>query len=348
MRVLVFAKGDRTVPSSNFRAWILTDYLARVYGWEFEFIHSISYPFWSLSQKRWGTWRCIIRTARSKPYDAIFVQKVLFPIDIIVLILFLKMYLCIPLLYDVDDPQWAYAKTKDKLIAKAAACVFCATPVFAEYYQSIGVTTALIPTVIDHEKYAPYRIGYQSKGQYTVGWVGAGMGHFRDGNMSILKPVLERLANKGHSIRFLLIGAQDYRPLLDYFTSSAYVFEPISYVPFSDVPKKIQEFDIAVTPLNEKRALTETNAAAKGLEYMACGVPTVASRVGAYKDVIQDGINGFLASSEEEWSEKLEKLFSDSALRKRIGKAGMETVVSTYSYLSILPRVKKEFDHAVR
>src|SRR5262249_39994624 len=71
--------------------------------------------------------------------------------------------------------------------------------------------------------------------------------------------------------------------------------------------------------------------AAKALQYMAMGIPTVASAVGANLEVIQDGQNGLLASSSSEWISKLEGLMSDPSLRSRLGAAGRRTVEARYS-----------------
>jgi len=64
---------------------------------------------------------------------------------------------------------------------------------------------------------------------------------------------------------------------------------------------------------------------------MACGVPVVASAVGVNREIIQDGVNGFLASTEDEFVEKLERLLSDPALRRRFADAGRRTIVERYS-----------------
>ena len=60
---------------------------------------------------------------------------------------------------------------------------------------------------------------------------------------------------------------------------------------------------------------------------MALEIPVVASSVGVNKEIIRDGSNGFLASTTEEWIDKLTRLIHDLDLRKRLGKAGRETVV---------------------
>ena len=64
---------------------------------------------------------------------------------------------------------------------------------------------------------------------------------------------------------------------------------------------------------------------------MACGVPVVASRVGVNTEIIEDGVNGFLASTEDEWVEKIARLLSDADLRRRFAAAGRRTIEERYS-----------------
>ena len=66
-------------------------------------------------------------------------------------------------------------------------------------------------------------------------------------------------------------------------------------------------------------------------EYMACGITTVASRVGENEFLINDGQNGYLASNLDEWYNNLVKLIQDSDLRKKIGLQGQLTIKNNYS-----------------
>ena len=67
---------------------------------------------------------------------------------------------------------------------------------------------------------------------------------------------------------------------------------------------------------------------------MALEIPTIISPIGVNKEIIQHELNGFLCSTDEEWLVALEKLIRDATLRKQIGKAGKQTVISRYSVSS--------------
>jgi glycosyltransferase involved in cell wall biosynthesis len=80
---------------------------------------------------------------------------------------------------------------------------------------------------------------------------------------------------------------------------------------------------------------------------MALGIPTICSPVGVNSEIVQDGVNGFLASTEDEWVEKLTALLRSAELRKRFGLAGRQTVEAKYSARSQVPRVMEIFQSVV-
>ncbi len=72
----------------------------------------------------------------------------------------------------------------------------------------------------------------------------------------------------------------------------------------------------------------------KGLQYMALGIPAIMSPVGVNTEIIENGINGFLADTDEEWLDKLKLLIESENLRNTLGKAGRQTVIERYSFNS--------------
>jgi glycosyltransferase involved in cell wall biosynthesis len=69
----------------------------------------------------------------------------------------------------------------------------------------------------------------------------------------------------------------------------------------------------------------------KALQFMALETPTVMSPVGVNTNIVEDGRNGFLAVSEDEWFEKLSRLVESRELRERVGRAARATVIREYS-----------------
>lgn len=89
------------------------------------------------------------------------------------------------------------------------------------------------------------------------------------------------------------------------------------------------QFDIGIMPLpNNERA--HMKAGFKLLQYMAAGLPVVASPFGINRNIIRHGWNGFLANTLDEWISCLEQLACDPELRFRMGQNGQKFVKENY------------------
>jgi glycosyltransferase involved in cell wall biosynthesis len=69
----------------------------------------------------------------------------------------------------------------------------------------------------------------------------------------------------------------------------------------------------------------------KVLQYMAAGLPVIANPVGVQAEMVKHGESGFLATTAEEWADAVRHLAADAELRRRMGQAGRNRVVSQYS-----------------
>ena len=92
----------------------------------------------------------------------------------------------------------------------------------------------------------------------------------------------------------------------------------------------LQTADIGVMPLFDDE-WARGKCGLKLLQYMAVGLPALASPVGVNRDIVRHGENGFLAATEEEWHRHLAALCRSSELRRRIGEAARATVHAQYS-----------------
>lgn len=184
----------------------------------------------------------------------------------------------------------------------------------------------IVPTVVDAAAYQPAPARY-ADGRLRIGWIGTPQTWTKYGLPRMTS--FEALARE-HNIRFHLVGAR-LMPGIE---------GPFEYVPWSEAAEiaAIQGMDIGIMPLRDDPWERGKNGY-KLIQYMACGLPVVASPVGVNTEIVQPGQNGLLASSEADWREALTTLIGDSKLRHEMGTAGRRRVVETYSIQVQGPRV---------
>lgn len=96
--------------------------------------------------------------------------------------------------------------------------------------------------------------------------------------------------------------------------------------------------DIGIMPLRDT-PWEQGKCAYKLIQYMACGLPTVSSPIGANLDVVVKDVTGFFADTPSEWVAKLELLLCDQLLRQRMGQAGRIRVEEEYSLHIVAPKL---------
>jgi len=341
--ILFFTKGDKTVGSSRFRVWNIAEKLSERYEFDYEVIHSISYSFFSVNLSRFRFLFSLSYKLQATTCKLIFVHKSLYPWDIVFCILLARFVFRKRLLYDLDDAEWEHSFLKTWFFVKAAHVVFCGSHPILEWVGRRTSMAVFLPTSVDVQMYKSFSVEHTQRVLHTIGWVGTGRLHFKDGHFAILKEACDALAAAGKKFRFVVIGAQAYQPLKDFFQGSTYetVFvDELSWADSASVPRAIQQyqFDVGVMPVSNTR-FNRAKCALKAIEYMACGVPVVASRVGEVLHLVKDGENGYAVDTISEWVEVLSKLLEDAVLRARVGKAAQQTVMEGYSLDTVVQEV---------
>lgn len=102
----------------------------------------------------------------------------------------------------------------------------------------------------------------------------------------------------------------------------------------------IAECDIGIMPLHDT-PWEQGKCAYKLIQYMACGLPTVATPIGANREVVIENETGFFADTPAAWPGKLESLLCVAALRQRLGQAGRKRVEGNYCLQQIAPRLAR-------
>ena len=207
----------------------------------------------------------------------------------------------------------------DRVMAHAAA-VICGNDYLAERARQAGAQRIeRIPTVVDATRY--WAVPDAGNRQAVIGWIGSPS---TQRYVQSLRTVFERL-HREHSIRLVLIGAQ---PGL----ADAFGTVPVEVLPWSEETEaeQVGRFDIGIMPL-EDGPWEKGKCGYKLIQYMACGVPVVASPVGINVEIVNENRCGQLAESVTEWAEALKKILSSRTLQSELGMAGREAVEQKYS-----------------
>jgi glycosyltransferase involved in cell wall biosynthesis len=209
-------------------------------------------------------------------------------------------------------------------VMRGARLVIAGNDYLAERAQRAGASRVeRIPTVVDLDR---YRVPTPSEnGRYTIGWIGQPL------TVPYLQLVRDALAEvcSVTGARVTLVGSGPVT--LDHV--------PVDVRPWSEDSEvaELQQFDVGIMPLRDA-PWERGKCGYKLIQYMACGLPVVASPVGASRRIVEHGVNGFLASDGAEWVQALRAL-RDPALRTRMGTAGRATVEDGYCVQVFAPRL---------
>lgn len=182
----------------------------------------------------------------------------------------------------------------------------------------------IVPTVVDARHYDPSPCP-EPDGMLRIGWIGtpSTWQHY----MRPMLPMLSALARE-HDAKLRAVGA------------GAAATRELEVLPWTeaDQSRMIQGMDIGLMPLDDT-PWSRGKCGYKIIQYMACGLPVVASPVGVNAEIVEDGVTGFLASNEAEWRDAVTTLLHDPGLRRRMGAAGRKRMEEHYSLQAWGPRV---------
>lgn len=271
-------------------------------------------------------------------YDVIWVYAELFPY----LPGFMERLAFItgkPVVYDLDDAFFhpydnhpsAFVRSMlggklEGLVGKATICC-CGNAYLQDYAQRFNKRTMILPTVVDTDVYRPGS-GSRNGGPPVIGWIGSPSTWC---NLVPIVPVLEELRASG-AARIRIIGAgsaaeQEAPP----------GFEMRRWSEDSEVDD-VRGMDIGIMPLLDQ-PFQRGKSGYKLIQYMACGLPVIASPVGVNGEIVQDGHSGYLASTSDEWRSALAALLRDPFLRQDMGERGRKRAEADYSLKTHAPRL---------
>lgn len=328
-------------PSQRFRFEQYLSFLKKN-GFEYDFSYLISekddktfYQPGNISNKIFFFAKSIYRrlsdAINANNYDIIFVQREAFMTGST---FFEKRFSKskAKLIFDFDDAiwhldiseankkfEWLKHPGKTAEIISVADLVIAGNQYLADYARHHNDHIVIVPTTIDTSEYLP-RKRESDNNPICIGWSGSltTIKHFEMA-VPFLKMVKEKF---GERICIKVIGDSSY-------VNTQLNIKGINWNK-QDELKELNEIDIGIMPLPDDE-WSKGKCGLKGLQYMALGIATVMSPVGVNSEIIKDGMNGFLASTNQEWFEKISMLIESETLRNKIAEAGRGTVEEKYS-----------------
>jgi glycosyltransferase involved in cell wall biosynthesis len=276
-------------------------------------------------------------------FDVVFLYREMFPIGPAVTERVMSRRGWPPVIFDFDDaiflPSVSDANrviatlkqpSKTATIISRVAHVIVGNEYLASYARRFSQAVTTIPTCVDTDRYVPRTVRALGNGGEVVpviGWIGSPT------TAPFLRALYRVFTRLSVRHRFVLrVSGAGEAIAIDGVT--------VENAPWS-LEREVALFntcDIGVYPLPDDE-WSRGKCGFKAIEFMACGVPVVASPVGVNREIVEDGVNGFLASSEAEWADRLERLLTDATLRRRFAAEGRRTVEDRYSLRTNAPRL---------
>lgn len=175
----------------------------------------------------------------------------------------------------------------------------------------------IIPSVVDAERYRSRGETAEGRGA-VIGWIGSPASQHL---LSQIVPVLKQVTEDSGAY-FVTVGARFERPLFARHLQMQWNEE--------NEPELVSMFDVGIMPVVDA-PFERGKCGYKLIQYMASGLPVVASPVGVNSRIVVHGETGYLATTNEEWFAALHSLCKRKDDRLRMGACGRRRFESNYS-----------------
>jgi glycosyltransferase involved in cell wall biosynthesis len=253
-----------------------------------------------------------------------------------------------PLIYLLDDPLYiryrspangwlSYLKAPRKVrtLCRMSTVVLANSPSHVAFARRHNANVWEIPSVVDANAYTgwmpPER---RDDDRVCVGWTGSPS---TAGNLRIIEQPLRALGHR-EDVRLLFIGASDFK---------------LPEVPHTAAPWRadsevadLRRLDIGLAPV-AATPWAPHKFYLKLVQYMALGIPPVATPLGSNSTVIEEGVTGFLASDDADWLLAVERLIEDPELRERCGRQAAAAAHRRYTLQANAEKIVAAFRSAL-
>lgn len=229
--------------------------------------------------------------------------------------------------FDFDDAIYLGDERRAHIgwICSHAAWVTPGNESLAAFARQFTDRVTVIPSTVSTERYERHPLcggpGGFNPSRVRVGWLGSDLSV-----RETLFPFWEMLGRLQEKFGFEFVVCSRPQPVPP---PGPLVWRFVEWSPA--VEERIgRHIDIGIMPLVDTE-FQRGKCGMKLLQYMAAGLPVVASPVGVNASLVDHGRNGFLAATEPEWRDALAALVASPGLRREQGLAGRLRCESNYS-----------------
>jgi glycosyltransferase involved in cell wall biosynthesis len=224
---------------------------------------------------------------------------------------------------DAPDRAWWRRRRFARMVRRCSLVVAGSRPL-ADAIEPLGTPIEVWPTPVDLARYPVATL--PEREVLRLGWIGLGANLRYLGDLA---PVLHELAARRRPFELRVIS--DCLPDMPGI--------PLRLVPWSEAGEgeALAECDVGLAPLSDD-PWTRGKGGYRCIQYAGAGLPSVATPVGAQRDVVADGVTGVLATTEQEWIDALERLASEADLRRRLGVAARARALERWDLATLAPR----------
>jgi glycosyltransferase involved in cell wall biosynthesis len=246
-----------------------------------------------------------------------------------------------PRVLDVDDAIWdegLYAKHSAATLARRVDAVVAGNQYLANWYSQYCRNVYVVPTAIDCDRFLPAAGGAagtsETKDSFVIGWTGSW------GNLCFLETIerpLARFLRQNPNARIRVIC--DSAPTL-----SGIDIKQVEFLRWSPETesKALQDVDVGIMPLEDTN-WTKGKCSFKMLQYMATGIPSIVSPVGMNVEILKLGPCGLAATTDDNWFDALQTLYTNKEASKRMGNVGRALALEHFSTSQVSKQLAEIF-----
>jgi len=320
LKITIFALGNATKASSRVRAyWIAEEWI--------KLNHRVSVlwkisplQFWKLLRELWNSDVFVFQKTYGRSH--LILAKIIRALNK-------------PYFVDIDDfPSRNHNEitlSNFQTLCIQSNGVFAGSETLKNWISSFQSKVYLIPSGIKESLYI-LEVKSDNKQKTCLGWIGNGA-HYQADLIEILLPIAAHFSGNPN-IEFRFIGVDETslfaEKMREISPLNSLFIQPADWSDTDSIVKEINKIDIGLYPLIEND-FNKYKCGFKALEYFALKLPVVSSNVAMNREIIDNGINGYIVNNTHEWIEKLTLLIDQKNTRMQFGLEGFNMISETYN-----------------